>query len=134
MPSESTIWFRLIRTVEHRIKTKSEVFLFFLFLVQQEYATHLPKTQNIILHEFVIGMNLRPSYFCSELCIFGMRLCPQDCGRPSSGDGSRGGHRQMRGKGQKQSPAIERGNSWFARVGKVIFKNTIPPQNICFDV
>ena len=24
--------------------------------------------------------------------------------------------------------------SWFARVGKVIFKNTIPPQNICFDV
>ena len=25
-------------------------------------------------------------------------------------------------------------NSWFARVGKVIFKNTIPPQNICFDV
>ena len=25
-------------------------------------------------------------------------------------------------------------SSWFASVDKVIFKNTIPPQNICFDV
>ena len=77
----------------------------------------------------------------------GMKLCPFPGDLPGrvaapqlpAARGAAGAGHHPRPASQPRhhtrGPEVTRStSSWSARVGKVIFKNTIPPQNICFDV
>ena len=131
MPSESTIWFRLIRTVEHRIKTKSEVFLSFSCTTR-------------ICHTFAKDPEYYFAWICNwyEFAAFIFLLWIVHIWHETVSPGLRPPNERglepwrtstnARGKGQKQSPATERGKAkrGEARRGITVTTPSWPPPSL----